>query len=46
MLKGIKRVRGMRLTIDRWPSYGSVRRAVRPTRKEAVKIIKCNEVDS
>ena len=45
VLKGIKRVRGMRLTIDRWSSYGSVRRAVRPTRKEAAKIFQCDEVD-
>ena len=43
VLKGIKRVRGMRLTIDRWPSYGSVRSAIRPTRKEVVKTLQCDE---
>lgn len=46
VLKGIKRVRGMRLTIDRWPSYGSVRRAAQPARKEATKILQSDEVDN
>ena len=46
VLKGIKRVRGMRLNISRWPAYGSVRGAVRPTRREAAKALQCQEVDN
>ncbi len=45
MLKGVKKVRGMRLSIDRWSSYGSVRPAVRSTNKETAKLIDFREVD-
>ncbi|MDA1332133.1 MAG: methyltransferase domain-containing protein [Proteobacteria bacterium] len=39
ILKGVKKVRGMRLSIDRWSSYRSVRPAVRSTHKEMAKVI-------
>jgi SAM-dependent methyltransferase len=45
MLKGVKKVRGMRLSIDRWPSYRSVRHVAGSTHKETAKVIELGGVD-
>jgi len=45
MLKGVKKVRGMRLSIDRWPSYRSVRPVVGSTHKETAQMIELGGVD-
>ena len=45
MLKGVKKVRGMRLSIDRWPFYRSVRPVVGSMHKETAQMIELGGVD-
>ncbi len=39
-LKAVKKVRGMRITLDRWPTYNPVHQAIRSTQKDAAESLK------